>query len=92
MLSTRTLPRSYCPEAIRYRRKTDVRTPLCRAAGNNHTNQLGGTRELSSRLRYKLLPHMSMAAVKQAVVELPTAPPATPPLEGQTTTADGAVL
>jgi len=28
----------------------------------------------------------------QAVVELPTAPPATPPLEGQTTKADGAVV
>ena len=26
--------------------KTDVRTPMCRAAGNNHTNQLGGTRDL----------------------------------------------
>ena len=32
--------------------KTDVRTPLCRAAGNNHTHQLGGTRQLPST-RYK---------------------------------------
>ena len=57
--------------------KTDVRTPMCRAAGNNHTNQLGGTRELSSRLRYKLLPHMSMAAVKPSLSSPP--PPRHPP-------------
>ena len=75
--------------------KTDVRTPLCRAAGNNHTNQLGGTRELSST-RYKNSALQAAPAhvhgCGQAVVELPTAPPATPPLEGQTTKADGAVV
>ena len=59
--------------------KTDVRTPMCRAAGNNHTNQLGGTRELSSRLRYKLLPHMSMAAVKPSLSSPPPPPPPPPP-------------
>ena len=58
--------------------KTDGRTPLCRAAGNNHTNQLGGTRELSSTLRYKLLPHMSMAAVKPSLSSPPPPPPPPP--------------
>jgi hypothetical protein len=62
--------------------KTDVRTPLCRAAGNNHTNQLGGTRELSSTLRYKLLPHMSMAAVKPSLSS-PPPPPPPPPWNGK---------
>ena len=62
--------------------KTDVRTPMCRAAGNNHTNQLGGTRELSSRLRYKLLPHMSMAGVKPSLSS-PPPPPPPPPWKGK---------
>ena len=62
--------------------KTDVRTPMCRAAGNNHTNQLGGTRELSSALRYKLLPHMSMAAVKPSLSS-PLPPPPPPPWKGK---------
>ena len=71
--------------------KTGVRTPMCRAAGNNHTHQLGGTRELPSTLRYKLLPHMPMAAVKPSLSS-PPPPPPPPPLEGQTTKADGAVV
>ena len=39
--------------------------------------QLGGARELSSTLRYKLLPHMSMAAVKPSLSSPP--PPRHPP-------------
>ena len=39
--------------------------------------QLGGARELSSTLRYKLLPHMSMAAVKPSL----SSPP--PPWKGK---------
>ena len=66
--------------------KTDVRTPMCRAAGNNHTNQLGGTRELSST-RYKNSALQAAPAhvhgCGQAVVELPTAPPPPPPWKGK---------